>query len=154
MNQSFVDYFDLQHAKTIEEIADKMRNLNRAMKLGNTYIDEILSDLYSTPTHFIFELLQNADDSNAKHVYLSLEEDRLIFTHDGDPFDIEDIKRICAVNDSAKKMRKGKIGQFGIGFKSVYSICKSPEIFSGDYQFRIKDYRVPEKINSDEIFYK
>ena len=60
-----------------------MRNLNRAMKLGNTYIDEILSDLYSTPTHFIFELLQNADDSNAKHVYLSLEEDRLIFTHDG-----------------------------------------------------------------------
>ena len=41
----------------------------------------ILVDQYSDRTHFIFELIQNAEDAGATYVAFSLYQDRLILCH-------------------------------------------------------------------------
>ena len=43
----------------------------------------ILVDQYSDRTHFIFELIQNAEDAGATYVTFSLYPDRLVLCHNG-----------------------------------------------------------------------
>ncbi|MBO4643573.1 MAG: hypothetical protein J5716_03070, partial [Alphaproteobacteria bacterium] len=45
-----------------------------------------------------------------------------------------------------------KIGKFGIGFKAVYGYTDEPEIYSKDYNFKITDFFVPEKIPAKSNF--
>jgi hypothetical protein len=44
-----------------------------------------LGRLYADKTHFIFELLQNAEDAMANKIKFSLFPDRLEILHDGNP---------------------------------------------------------------------
>ena len=41
------------------------------------------------------------------------------------------------------------IGKFGMGFKSVFKYTCEPQIFSDDEAFRIKNYLLPEEIETD-----
>ncbi|WP_025772410.1 sacsin N-terminal ATP-binding-like domain-containing protein [Thioalkalivibrio sp. HK1] len=106
---------------------------------------EFLGRLYSDRTHFIYELLQNAEDKDAKRVRFNLYKDRLEFLHDGTPFDEEDIRGICGIGEGTKSDDLTKIGKFGIGFKSVYAYTSSPRIHCGDENFRIEFYVRPSK---------
>ncbi len=103
--------------------------------------------LYSDRTHFVFELLQNAEDAGASGVQFHLFADRLEFTHDGRAFTTADIVSICDAVASTKEDDPGQIGRFGIGFKSVYAVTSSPEIHSGDEHFAIADYVFPHAIS-------
>lgn len=121
---------------------------------------------YSDPAHFIYELLQNADDVGATDVWIELKEDRLLFTHNGNRhFNITnpeteeednkqhklgDINSICSVGQSTKKDETNKIGKFGIGFKAVFQYTKTPLIYDNDIQFRIVDFFVPEIIDDNK----
>jgi hypothetical protein len=107
--------------------------------------DVLLTKLYSDKTHFIYELLQNAEDAKATDVIFNLYEDRLEIEHNGNLFNDKDIYSICRIVDSSKKGDKTKIGKFGIGFKSVYAYTKTPFIHSGHMHFLIKDYVKPCK---------
>lgn len=78
---------------------------------------------YSDPTHFLYELLQNAEDAEATRIRFTLYADRLEVVHDGAPFTKDDLQRLCDVGMSEKWAEDNKIGQFGIGFKSVFMIC-------------------------------
>jgi len=98
-----------------------------------------LGNLYADRTHFIFELLQNAEDAGASKVLFQLGEDKLEVLHDGRLFDEEDVRGICGVGEGTKAEDLSQIGKFGIGFKSVYAYTKTPEIYSGDESFRIKN---------------
>ena len=80
----------------------------------------ILVDQYSDRTHFIFELIQNAEDAGATYVAFSLYQDRLILCHNGKLFTEADIQGICGIRSTKDEPESGKIGRFGIGFKSVY----------------------------------
>jgi len=40
------------------------------------------------------------------------------------------------------------IGKFGAGFKSVFAVTKTPQIHSGEYHFKIRDFIIPEQIPS------
>jgi hypothetical protein len=112
------------------------------------------SNLYSEKTHFIYELLQNAEDACSRnksrdiefYVRISLFVDRLEFRHNGEPFNKRDIQGICSYLDSTKNEENSQIGKFGIGFKSVYNYTKTPEIHSGFYSFVIRNYLYPENI--------
>ena len=97
----------------------------------------ILVDQYSDRTHFIFELIQNAEDAGATYVAFSLYQDRLILCHNGKLFTEADIQGICGIRSTKDEPESGKIGRFGIGFKSVYAYTKTPRIYSGQYSFRI-----------------
>jgi hypothetical protein len=120
-------------------------------------IGQLISEkLYSDRTHFIYELLQNAEDALGRRdpgcaapsgVSFRLFADRLEFSHFGKPFDEQDVLGICTVLQGTKKNDQSQIGKFGIGFKSVYSFTASPEIHSGDEHFRIAHYIHPQAIS-------
>ena len=105
-----------------------------------------LGMLYSDRTHFVFELLQNAEDAGASHVRVDLYADRLEFRHNGRPFDSGDVKGICSVGQSVKKEDLTLIGKFGIGFKSVYAYTNRPEVHSSDEHFAIEHFVRPKAV--------
>lgn len=110
-----------------------------------------LANRYSDRTHFIFELLQNAEDalrergesSMPTSVHFELRQDGLEFRHYGKPFEPKNVKSICAINESTKRSELTEIGRFGIGFKSVYAFTKRPEIHSDDEHFAIDQFVLP-----------
>jgi hypothetical protein len=100
---------------------------------------------YSEQVHFIYELLQNADDAGkrggeekAVRMGLVLRENELLVWNDGRNFDQRDIAGVLAIGQSSKDLTQ--IGTFGIGFKSIYVYTDLPEIYSGPAQFRIQNY--------------
>ena len=126
---------------------DKIREDNiREYGQGTRHLS-FLSKLYADRTHFIFELLQNAEDAGANKILFELFDDRLEVSHNGRKFNESDVKGICGVDDGTKKEDLTKIGKFGIGFKSVYAYTATPEIYSGDECFKIENYVRPYKLS-------
>ena len=108
-------------------------------------IKRLLKDLYPDNAHFIYELLQNAEDAQATEVRFILKEDGVEFEHNGDRlFSIEDVKAITSIGVSAKKDDPTNIGKFGVGFKAVFAYTETPEVASGEFHFRIRDLVVPD----------
>lgn len=109
----------------------------------------LLADRYDDRTHFIFELLQNAEDALARRagsqlprsVNFRLTERALHVSHFGRPFDDDDVRGICGIGESTKDMTT--IGRFGIGFKSVYAFTDRPKIHSGHENFSIGTFVLP-----------
>ena len=103
----------------------------------------IFERLYADRTHFIFELVQNAEDANATELTFELFGDRLEVRHDGRLFNEADVEGICGIGKSTKAEDFTKIGRFGIGFKSVYAYTREPTIHSGNEHFSIRTYVRP-----------
>lgn len=101
-------------------------------------------DYYDDNTHFVDELIQNADDSGSSCLVLQLDSDALTVWNNGDPFNKNDVRGICSIGLSDKDLTS--IGTFGIGFKSVYNYTDLPEIYSEDERFRIRAVVEPEGI--------
>jgi hypothetical protein len=85
---------------------------------------------YPDPVHFVYELLQNAEDQGATEAQFALSADSLVFRHNGNPFTRADVKNITGFGVSDKTQEANKIGRFGIGFKSVFAITERPEIYT------------------------
>ena len=144
--------------KMTGDIYEKIREKN-IVEYG-TAVDRwgptVLANHYSDRTHFIYELLQNAEDACERarravavtefSISFRLLPDRLEVRHNGIPFDEKDIRGICGLVEGTKSDDSSQIGKFGIGFKSVYAYTKSPEIYSGDESFYIKNYVHPFSI--------
>ncbi len=109
-------------------------------------LKKLLTELYPDKAHFIYELLQNAEDKNASEVSFDLYEDKLVFSHNGTKrdFTLDDIDAITNIGHSTSADDPTAIGQFGVGFKAVYAYTDTPEIHSGAYDFKIIDMLVPE----------
>jgi hypothetical protein len=109
----------------------------------------LLADRYDDRTHFIYELLQNAEDalarragwSGARAVQFHLGPDMLRLSHYGKPFDDRDVRGICGIAESTHD--RTAIGRFGIGFKSVYAYTARPEVHSGHEDFAIESFVWP-----------
>jgi hypothetical protein len=125
----------------------------------DTAVLDLLGHLYSDRTHFIFELIQNAEDAGASELTFTLFADRLEVWHDGRPFTEADVRGVSGVAQSTKSGDLTSIGRFGIGFKSVYAYTKNPRIYSagldsagqnsGEERFRIESYVRPFPIDPD-----
>lgn len=133
------------------------RGLGELTKINQEWVDaskkakkyegvkKLLSQFYPDSAHFIIELLQNAEDVQATHVIFKLENDQLIFEHDGKVlFSYEDVEAITNIGESTKINDNTSIGKFGVGFKSVFAYTETPEIHSGEFHFRIRDFVVPD----------
>lgn len=133
-------------------------------------IDTLAKDLYRKESHFILELIQNAEDNeyvvtNPTLSFSLIQEDptgsdgatgALIIENNEVGFSEANMDAICSVGSSFKQKIKGYIGEKGIGFKSVFNITRTPHIFSNNYQVRFPDeipklglgYIVPEWVDS------
>lgn len=124
----------------------------------NNYGPVLLAHLYSDRTHFIYELLQNAEDAygwRLKHqpsndiprtIKFTLFNDHLHVTHFGLPFNEQHVRGICGLVQGPKHDDLNAIGKFGIGFKSVYAYTLHPEIHSGEEHFVIESFVLPNAV--------
>ncbi|HEX6520053.1 MAG TPA: hypothetical protein VF070_08580 [Streptosporangiaceae bacterium] len=125
---------------------EQIREENIARYGWDTAVLDLLGKLYSERTHFIFELIQNAEDAGATDLAFELFDDRLEVRHDGRPFTEADVRGVCGVGQTEKAGDLTKIGKFGIGFKSVYAYTRSPRVYSGGESFRIENYVRPHPV--------
>jgi len=141
-----------KYDKMNKEMISPEANEKRSKKF-----QELVKNLYVDKSHFIYELLQNAEDQfekkygtigsniNEKHtVKFALYKDRLEFQHNGQLFNDDDVKNIIEYLSESKKHTPNAIGKFGIGFKSVYTITEYPRIHSGNHNFKIKSLQAEE----------
>ena len=131
-------------------------------------VKKSIVDKYSDQAHFVYELIQNADDAGATEATFDVYEDRLVFIHNGtrhfhvsnpdtegedyDSHSLGDINAITGIGLSSKpdSNRKGNtIGKFGMGFKSIFQYTSTPEIYDPNASFRITRQIVPEWIGHD-----
>lgn len=131
--------YDMIRGDNIREYGEGTRHLS------------FLGRLYPDRTHFIFELLQNAEDAGATRILFHLFEGNLEVFHDGRLFNENDVRGICGVGEGTKAEDLTQIGKFGIGFKSVYAYTTTPEIHSGHESFRIENYVRPYAVQPRDI---
>lgn len=128
---------------------------------------QIIQNLYKDKAHFVYELLQNADDQGAVNSKFILRRDGLIFMHDAPKHftvtnpathdedfvagRLGDINSIVSIGSSTKigQPEEVKIGKFGVGFKSVFQYTTRPEIYDDNVLFYIEDYIIPGLLNKD-----
>ena len=139
-----------ENASEILQKFNKIRSRWVKANRENGFEDSILrllSDLYPDRAHFIFELLQNAEDARASRVKFQLAEEELIVRHNGHRlFDSQDVDSITSIANSTKKEDVNTIGKFGIGFKSVFAYSNTPQVHSGEYNFEVRDLVCPYEI--------
>lgn len=131
---------------------ENLAEYGRAIGRDNGPWQMLLAERYDDRTHFIFEVVQNAEDalkkrgewSGKRSVAFSLSDAALTISHYGKPFDEADVRGVCGIGASTKEWTD--IGRFGIGFKSVYALTESPEIHSGEEGFAIDKYVLPKAI--------
>lgn len=109
-------------------------------------IREIVEELYPDKAHFLYELLQNAEDTRASKVTFTLDQTKLTFEHDGLPFSEDDVRAITNIGRGSKRNSNDKIGRFGVGFKAVFAYTESPFVWSPSFSFRIDSLVLPKAI--------
>ncbi len=136
----------------------RAKNDENSSTLAQTLETHILT-AFKGEHKFIFELLQNADDSAIGEEMLEVsfvlkkmpESGRyyLIFSHSGAHFSEQDVEKICDNGQQyfqEKSLDPRKIGYKGIGFKAVFSVADCVHVISGDYNFRFdQGYFLPLK---------
>lgn len=87
----------------------------------------------------LYELVQNGADAilaatgSAGRIEVRLTEQTLYVANEGEPVDRGGIEAILASHVSRK--RSSEIGRFGLGFKSVLEVSKTPQFFSRSVSF-------------------
>ena len=133
-----------QERRKFDRLVEKRRDYVDGHRSNEFPDDEISTrDENSDLAHFIYELLQNADDAEATEVKFVLTKDKLETYHNGREFNYDDIDGVTGRGKSTKKDDRAKIGKFGRGFKSVFEVTDTPYIFSGIYKIKIVDFIVP-----------
>jgi len=103
-----------------------------------------LSDqLYQKSTHFLLELIQNADDNHYEvadpTLHLTYAKNHLRIDCNEIGFSPKDIDAICSVGQSSKAgagVSTQYVGEKGIGFKSVFKAADVVWISSREYEFK------------------
>lgn len=120
---------------------------------------------YSDQAHFIYELLQNANDAKATKSSFQLTKEGLYFKHNGNILfsvsnpETEDqdkenntlghINSITSIANSNKT--ESSIGKFGVGFKAVFQYTETPYIYDPNFQFKIERFIIPVKLPDDLV---
>ncbi|CAH0021674.1 unnamed protein product [Clonostachys rhizophaga] len=129
---------EIAHERAPEKKTRNIRDLERS-------VQKFANELYRSETHFLLELLQNADDNRynkTSRPSFSIEyrERGLRIDCNEDGFTEANVEAICSVGNSTKATSSPGhkyIGEKGIGFKSVFRVATKVWIYSGDYKFAL-----------------
>ncbi|KAL2669765.1 hypothetical protein Neosp_015210 [[Neocosmospora] mangrovei] len=141
---------------SVSEAQDHIRQIRRDKGLGDgpdqignngadleSALKIISHDLYQTSTHFLLELIQNADDNSytveTPTMSISYSPGKLRIDCNERGFSKQNIEAICRIGKSTKSGKSksaGFVGEKGIGFKAVFKVASTVWISSGYYSFR------------------
>lgn len=147
---ALADPFKEQVEKSFKENKTPKSNRESA-----SYLKEIGADMYTDRDRMFYELLQNADDASSKRgvkVMVQIQNNYLIFTHDGLSFSRQDFRSIVSTANSTKRLDRKKTGYKGIGFKSVFTDSEKVYIKTGGFFF-VFDKKA-KLFNDFRAFYK
>ena len=156
----------LQENQYFEALSrDRSESAKTLEKPSMRGIKNSVVEKYSDQAHFIYELLQNADDAGATSARFILCADQLVFAHNGtkrftvsnpDTEDedsragkLGDINAITSIANSNKT--EASIGKFCVGFKAVFQYTSTPHIYDPDARFRIDRFIVPSMLKEDYV---
>lgn len=137
----------MSYIEDILAVRQEREDLARVLK-KHSGIRKIVEDLYPDSAHFIYELLQNAEDTGATEACFSLTSNNLCFTHNGRAFNKRDVEAITDIGEGTKTDDDDKIGRFGVGFKAVFAYSETPCIFSSSFSFGISDLVLPSPLEA------
>ena len=140
----------------VELDVEQQRVASKQREREGRGIKRLSLELYSKDTHFVLELIQNADDNSyppslvkggvgrRKGDILSVpslkfivRKKEIVVLNNEAGFVEKNVRAICDVGRSTKSAsRSGYIGQKGIGFKSVFRITNMPAIHSKGFHIR------------------
>ncbi|MBD3338575.1 MAG: hypothetical protein GF353_05685, partial [Candidatus Lokiarchaeota archaeon] len=115
-------------------------------------------NLYTDVRTFVRELIQNADDAEAKSIVLNINlSDEITVTNDGRVFDSRDIERLLTPCLGGKELEK--TGAMNLGALSVLSISDQPLYHSGKKVLKFvmdheKEDFVPYIDENNEMYFK
>ncbi|KAF2114162.1 hypothetical protein BDV96DRAFT_577681 [Lophiotrema nucula] len=103
---------------------------------------KIISEkLYDKSTHFLLELLQNADDNEytcaSPTLRITYQPGSLRIDCNEVGFTEHNVQAICTIGGSTKVGSENLVGEKGIGFKSVFKVADTVWIASHDYRFKL-----------------
>lgn len=135
----------------LEQLRAKRQPLATVL-VDNEYsgIRRLLEELYPDRAHFIYELLQNAEDADATEAEFVLREDSLSLEHNGRSFTDADVDAITNIGKGTKAENEDKIGRFGAGFKAVFAYSETPHIWSPTHSFCISSLVLPSALARDQ----
>ncbi|KAI3575020.1 hypothetical protein IWW34DRAFT_883376 [Fusarium oxysporum f. sp. albedinis] len=136
-------------ATTKAEADAHLETLRQRRGVGREQPEDVSDQLYKASTHFILELIQNADDNqydseivpslrlalynNGGHRYFRSDCNEVGFT-------FKQLDALTRVGQSTKAATidnsKSCIGEKGIGFKSVFKVADVVHVASGFYEFK------------------
>ncbi len=148
--------------------ADRRESAGMLEKTSMRGLKSSVVDKYTDQAHFVYELIQNADDVGATEARFELYPDRLVFIHNGtrlfsvsnldtEEEDTEngtlgDLNALTSIANSNKT--SASIGKFGVGFKAVFQYTTTPYIYDPNVAFKIERFIVPTLIEQGNIVKK
>lgn len=131
-----------------ELVGDGREVVDRLVRKYRSLLETVAKDLNSKESHFLLELVQNADDNHYAPsvdpaLTFRLDSRELVVSNNEVGFSPANVRALCSAGESSKKNKVGYIGEKGIGFKSVFKVTDTPEIHSNGYHFRF-DLTDPE----------
>ena len=146
--------------KALQKIVE-LRELDSATGDYNNLLHLLQDQLYQERSHFVLELLQNADDALyengvAAELQFVIYDDWVELNYNEKGFTVEDVLAITGSGTSTKINSKqhmgGFIGEKGIGFKSVFAMAERVEITSSPWRFELHKDRcvVPRPLPLDK----
>ena len=112
----------------------KSQNQDKARRQDNKqHCQKILEGIGrfddNTASRAVWELLQNARDlSEHAHVKIVLDEDKLVFSHNGEPFNYDTFTSLIKQVSSEEKEDLNAAGQFGTGFMTTHKFSRKIRI--------------------------
>ena len=146
--------------KALQKIVE-LRELDSATGDYNKLLHLLPDQLYQERSHFVLELLQNADDALyengvAAELQFVIYDEWVELNYNEKGFTVEDVLAITGSGTSTKINSKqhmgGFIGEKGIGFKSVFAMAERVEITSSPWRFELHKDRcvVPRPLPMDK----
>ncbi|KAG9504896.1 hypothetical protein J7337_004876 [Fusarium musae] len=136
-------------ATTKAEADAHLETLRQKRGVGRGQQEDVSDQLYKASTHFILELIQNADDNQygseivpSLRLALYKNEGQGYFRSDCNEvgFTFKQLDALTRVGQSTKTASindsKSYIGEKGIGFKSVFKVADVVHVASGLYEFK------------------
>lgn len=161
MRSASIKLNEAEDSLSVPEFMKLLREVRSSIKtaFGKKHYDsyiKVIRELNSDPQRFIRELIQNADDCQYPEgvcpaFNLTVDGNIITTSYNECGFQKKNVRSITAIGESTKKqLRTGsfEIGEKGIGFKTVFAVADSVDIYSNEFHFRLKAETptIPDKI--------